>query len=351
MSNNGKLPGGYLLAAAICFTLLVLYGPLHGKASVQNAPVTSSAEMNDPQNPELEPYLKALRGEDATEKHSAVISLGKSGNPAAVEHLIKVLDEDDDYFVRSFAAIALGNLKNPRALEPLTKALGDEHQRVRRSAAEALASIKNPNAIDPLIKALKDENVLVRRAAANALGKIGDPKAVNPLMEALGDADSYIWTGASIALAEIGSAAIPGLVNALSDWALGPKAAETLNSLNWQPSSNEEKVRIDVAKRSKEALLQDWEFTKKILVADANSGNTRMAENAVYALIGIGREDAVDPLATILQTRGTAEMAKAFLESGNARLSELALNWAKEHGKEIRSGEGAGILRWGEMKA
>jgi HEAT repeat protein len=349
MSRTGKLPKGVILAAAASLALLISQDLLIGKPCFQNPPVISLSAANSEQNQEFEDFLKALRSDDSYERQRAAIALGKSGNPAAIDPLIKALT-DEDTFVRSFSAVALGNFKDPRVLDPLIKALEDGNQRVRRSAAEALGSLRNPNALDPLVKLLNDENVFVRRSAAQALGDLGNPKAVDPLMKALGDRDDYIRTGASIALTAIGSAGIPKLVNALGDWTLGPRVAEILKSLSWQPASDEEIIRYGVASRNKEALSRNWATAKKVLISDANSGNSAQAENAVYALIGIGQEETIEELAAILRTKGNLEMAGAFLESGNARLSELARNWAAEHGKVIKAREDSGIVKWGEIK-
>jgi len=348
MSRTEKLTGGQILVFAFCLTSLVWQSLFIEEAYSQIGSVVSSSGVNNARDQEFENTLKALRSEVSMERHQAVISLGKSGNPAAVKPLIEAL-KDSDYFVRSFAAVALGNLKDPQALDPLIKALSDEHSRVRRSAADALGSIKNPGAFEPLLKAMSDADVFVRRSAAQALGLIGDPRAVAPLLKALGSADSYIATGASIALTAVGNAAVPELVRALGDWNLGPRIAEVLTGLNWKPATDEEKVRFDVASRNRDALLQHWDTAKKILLADLNGGEAHRSENAVYALIGIGKDDILEPLASMLRGKGTPELAQAFLDSGNAQLSEIARQWAKEHGKEIRASGDAAVVKWGGL--
>ena len=348
MSSIGKSAGNQILTVAVILALFISPGLLvrvSVSADLQAGPPTAG----NPKNQELENNLKILREGESYEKHRAVIALGSSGNPAAVEPLVKALG-DSDFFVRSFAATALGNLKDPRAVAPLIKALSDENQRVRRSAAEALGSLGRREALDPLIKALDDENVFVRRSAAQALGNLGDPAVLDPLIGVLRDSESYVWNGASIALMHLGNSGIPKLINALGDWTLGPRIAEVLKSLNWQPSSDEEKVRFDVACRNKQALSQNWDIARKMLFMDANGGNSRQAENAVYALIGIGREEALDALASVLRKKGSLEMASAYLKSGSTGLAEIARNWAKEQGKEIPPGDNAAPVQWGSLR-
>ena len=349
MANVERSPRAYVLAAACGFALFFSQNLIAEKSCVAAPLIVSSYNANDQQSQEFEKSLKALRGDDVDQKHSAVLALGRSDNPAAVEPLINALG-DQDVFVRSFAAIALGNLKDKRAVAPLIKALGDENQRVRRSAAESLGAFRSPDAVNPLIKALDDENIFVQRSVEQALGNIGTPQVVDPLIKALGDEDDYISSGASAALMVVGKAGIPQLVNALGDWILGPRVAEVLESFNWQPSSDEEKVRYYVAIRDQKSLMQNWESARKVLTSDANNANGRQNENAIYALIGIGRNESLEDLAAILRTNGKPEMARAFVESGNARLAELAQNWAKEHGSTIQARNSADIVKWGEMK-
>jgi HEAT repeat protein len=348
MSSIRKLPGGRILVLAASLALLFSQGWFIANANAEGNQSVSSLLGNDQGNKDFEVSLKALHGDDAYEKQRAAIALGKSGNPAAVDALIAALN-DNDTFVRSFAAIGLGNLKDPRALDPLIKALGDDNERVQRSAAEALGDLGNQAAVGPLIKILNDKNVFVRRSVAQALGVLGNPEAVDALIKILGDADSYVSDGAFVALTDIGNAAIPKLVSALPDWALGPKIAEVLKNLGWHPASEEETVRFDVATRNKQALLQNWQTVKKVLMSDAKNGNSRQVENAIYALIGLGREEILGDMATLLHSKGNLDMAGAFLQSGNARLSELAHNWAAEHGSEIRARDNTGSVKWGRL--
>jgi HEAT repeat protein len=267
-----------------------------------------------------------------------------------VDPLLGALN-DKDTFVRNFACTSLGNLGDPRAVAPLVKALGDESLVVRRSAAEALGNLGDKRAVDPLIKALSDERDLVRRSAAQALGALGDPKAIDPLLEALRDEDIYIWNGASIALTAIGNACVPDLVKALGDWILGPRAASILKDLGWQPSSDKERILFYVATRNRQALLQNWDIARKILVSEANHGSKRQAENAVCALIGIGREESLEDLAETIKVKGSTEMAAAFLKSGNTYLAEVARNWANANGGEIKAGSGGGPILWGRLES
>ncbi len=306
--------------------------------------------MNGQLNRELEDLIRALGEGDNSARQRAAITLGNIGDPGAVEPLIKALD-DEDSFVRDFAARALGSIGDPRAVDPLIRALRDASVLVRRSAAKALESIDNPVAVEPLIQSLDDESVLVRRSAAAALGSVADPRGTEPLVESLGDENIAVRDAAAQALAEIGDAGIPVLVNAIGDWNLGPAIARILESLKWQPSSNEDRVRLNVAQRNGQALLEEWEIARRVLLADAMGGNRRQVENAVYALIGIGQNEVLDDLVGVLRAKGTISMAEAFLNCGNSHLSDAARAWALQHGNGIEGGADRSAIKWGGMKS
>jgi hypothetical protein len=336
--------------AMCCGLLLISIGLIHSEPEQGGASPITPAFPDNTQSSAFENLIKALRGTDSYERHRAAVALGRSGNSAAVEPLVEAL-EDPDYLLRSFAAEALGNLHDSRALNPLVKALADDNQRVRRSAAEALGSLRDPKALDSLVKLQTDNSVLVRRSVAIALGNLGTAEAVKPLIKALSDVDGYVSDGAVVALTNMGKVGIPNLVNALADWNLGPKVSEILRALDWQPSSDEDRVHSYVAERNRNALLNDWDTVRKVLVSDAKTDDEAQVNNAVFALVGLGQENALDDLAEILRVRNSPEIAKVFLNSGNARLSAIAREWMREHSVEIKSENAAGTVTWGSLQS
>jgi HEAT repeat protein len=222
-----------------------------GKRLYSTEPVVFSLqESNEKGSQSFQDLLRDLQKDNSYDRQRAAIALGNAKDAGAVEPLIKSLRDDDD-FVRSFAARSLGNIRDPKALNPLINALSDKHVLVRRSAAWALGSLGDARAVDPLVNALENKDFLVQRSAAEALGQLRDPRAVDPLIKALGNEDSYIQTGAANALARIGEAAIPKLVAELGEPKMGPRAAEILKELNWQPSSEQEKALYDIALKNR----------------------------------------------------------------------------------------------------
>jgi HEAT repeat protein len=247
--SSGKA-GWVLLLGTVVITWLCLPERAIGEAALDAAVASESMLVSDEQAQSVQDLISSLRKDNPYDRQRAAIALGNAKDVRAVEPLLQSLQDDDD-FVRNFAARALGNIGDPRALDPLIKALGDKHVLVRCSAARALGNLKDARVVDPLIKTLENEDFLVQRSAAEALGEVGDPRGVDPLMKALGSEDSYIQTGASSALVRIGEAAIPKLVAELSDVKIGPRAAEILKELRWQPSSEQDRERFEVALKKK----------------------------------------------------------------------------------------------------
>ena len=57
----------------------------------------------------------------------------------------------------------------------------DDNEGTRWKAAESLGRLGDPRAVQPLIDTLWDDDARVRLKAAWALGMLGDPKALGPL--------------------------------------------------------------------------------------------------------------------------------------------------------------------------
>ncbi|MEM4245626.1 MAG: HEAT repeat domain-containing protein, partial [Candidatus Nanoarchaeia archaeon] len=221
-----------------------------------------------------------------------------------------------------FGELAVGSL-----IAALKDKSGDKDasNNVRKGAARALSKLGKP-AVDTLIAALNDQNSDVRREAARALGLIGDVKAV------------------------------PALVRTLTDWYAEMDSAKALDMLGWKPKSVEEEIHYLIAKR-KESYLMDkrqrdllrkrWSEVKDVLLKDVESGEYKLVENALYAFIGIGNEEIIPSLIDILNKKGDANMAEAYLNCGHDKLRSAASDWAKEHGYTIMYGGGTSPVWWG----
>lgn len=65
------------------------------------------------------------------------------------------------------------------AVDPLIRSLHDPHYWVRRTAAKSLGKIGDPRAVDALVERMRrDSDRYVSHSAANALRRIGTPRAL-----------------------------------------------------------------------------------------------------------------------------------------------------------------------------
>ncbi len=132
--------------------------------------------------------ISGLRDPSADVARDAAVALGRTGDSAAVEPLIAVIVNADDYYhsvVRAAAAESLGILGDPRAVEPLIVASRDTMAEASAEAVRALAILGDRRAVSPLIDIVRNSYgfflPIVRRAAVLALAKLGGPEATAEL--------------------------------------------------------------------------------------------------------------------------------------------------------------------------
>lgn len=103
------------------------------------------------------PLIAVLTGGSGTARQLAASALGELRDKRAVEPLVRIMETDEVYAVRTAAATALGNLKDARAIWVL------------------VATLQMRDETDPARQAALDQ---LRTAAHLAMRKIGDPLAV-----------------------------------------------------------------------------------------------------------------------------------------------------------------------------
>ena len=233
-----------------------------------------------------------------------------------VERLIANL-KDNDWLVRREAAEALGKLGDKRAVTPLIACLTDADSSVRFNVVEALGKLGDKQAVEPLIACLKDEDERIRRAAAEALGKLGDKRAVEPL------------------------------IAALPDWPIKDTIGTALKQLDGKPATDKQRFYCRVAARDNKGLLEDWKQTRQLILDDAGSQDPRKVQNAIYTVIALGKEEMVDDLARLLNSREEKDIAEVYLNCRHKGLSKAAGDWAARRGYITPGGAGGSGPDWG----
>ncbi len=156
--------------------------------------------------PSADDLLRDLRAAEIEKRQRAIVTLVKIKEPRAVEPLMKLLEEDESFYMRRKAAHGLGLLADPQAVPVLLDAAQkDADEFVREAAIQALGQLKATQAEEVLLATIeKAEQPSLRRASAFALGSLGKPEAAAPLVEALQDSDPSVRAAAAWALGELG---------------------------------------------------------------------------------------------------------------------------------------------------
>lgn len=330
----------------------------------------------------IEPLLTSVKDTNADVRIKTIKALAKIDDPRAVEPLTGAL-EDYQPSVRLAAAAALRDVKDPRAETALKASLGDFDVEVREEVRKSLLA-KNWNpateeeraqyciakrdwlmcekvgkpTIKPLLLELKQTESPYQVEAARVLGEIGDPSVIQPLIDAIAGTqwveDEYkrtsVITSASKALQKFGIQAAPTLKKTLTQWYVAQYTAEVLDGIGWKPRTGEDEIHYLVAKRAHDDLQALWPDTKTVLMKDIESKDPERVSNALYAFIGMGREEVINDLLKLLDNHGTVQIAEAYLNSGNDILIKGAQSWTSDQGLVVqRYSEGNNPVEWGKL--
>lgn len=159
----------------------------------------------------IAPIIEAFGESDPSVRAICVEALGRIGDPAGADTLLRGLADPDDS-VRTQAARAAARsgwwLRDERLVEPLLNLLTTgKDEKIRSAAAYSLGKYKQDGVVKALVAALKDPYCDARAGAATSLGKLGDPAAVPALIALINDkaaSAAYIDVIAVRALGDIG---------------------------------------------------------------------------------------------------------------------------------------------------
>jgi HEAT repeat protein len=163
------------------------------------------------QRPESVPYIElVLEGDpELFVRAEAVLALGFSGSPQAVETLVRMFrDENESVAFRTYAVTGLGLVANAQAVDVIRaalseKSLADYNNQLRAGVLYAAGVAADPSLDGPL-RALTEGHLFdgkadVRALAAFALGRCGDPGSRPALRELLADPDNQVRRSAAAA--------------------------------------------------------------------------------------------------------------------------------------------------------
>jgi len=240
-------------------------------------------------------------------RRNAIVSLGKIGDPRAVEPLCAAL-KDSNEGVRRQAAEVLGQMGDARAIVPLISALSDRDDLVRQAAAKALGRLRDPQALEPLTDALQDFYRDVRCAVVVALGELGDKRAAQPLAQALDDVDKEVQQRAKQALTKLEGPSVDRPAPVLNEHIVD--ASHTATEVSDSVDETVHKAcGHSVAPSDAEITMAVTEVLGKIgdvraiepLISVLNDSDRSIRQSAVEALGRLG-EPAIESLLEALQS-------------------------------------------------
>jgi len=330
----------------------------------------------------IEPLLNSLKDVNAEVRIASIKALAGIKDASVITPLTNSL-QDSQASVRVAAAAALVNFDDKSTIAPLVASLKDKDVHVRIEARKTLLAKnwqpqtrqeqgynciaqKNWNgceelgkdAIEPLLLELSQDDSPFQNEAARVLGEIKDPNTIKPIINAITStqwfSDNYkrqsLLDTSVKALTKFGIQAIPTLKATLTQWYTAQYTAQVLRNLEWKPRSTDDEIHYLVALRSNERLQALWSDAKRVLLSDISTRETEKMSNALYAFIGLGKDEVVSNMLYVLDNWGTIQIAEAFLNSGNPKLVQGAVDWTKQQGLEVQKySDGNSPVQWGQL--
>ena len=151
--------------------------------------------------------LELLQDEAPEMRRTAAESLGKIGDPRALDSLLP-LKHDPAAMVREASVVAVGRLKPTETdgvVALMALALEDPDESVRQAAVVAIGEVEpGPRLLRPVVGLLRSSDPTIRRAVVRALQQIDSSRSVPALIAAGRDADAEVRQGIVAALGEWG---------------------------------------------------------------------------------------------------------------------------------------------------
>lgn len=278
---------------------------------LSNTAATALVKIGEPAVEECIHALGSLEGEGEEVLQNVLAAFGESAVPALIQSLISGRSR-----TRSQAAAVLARM----SWEPWNDTEQAWYLIAREEWVE-LARLGHP-AVDPLIRVLNGDDDRIRCEAAAALGEVGDPAAIAPLIDAL--SDGAIAPVAADALVAIGVPATVPVLRLLEarDGGVREYAVEVLG-------------RLGVPE------------VVPAIIELLRAGEDRLHRKAVDALIGIGAP-AVASLIPLLgeEGEGQAGATAALIGIGVPALEPLVRALSDET-SSIRMGAARVLMKLG----
>lgn len=191
----------------------------------------------------VEALLKHIYIKDTHARFFVLNSLGQQENSKAIPALAVVAVEDADAIMRRASIYGLGLIKDPAALEHLVKVLEDGDDDIRTQAVRAMGEIGGKETLPYLLKALEDTSASVRREAVYSLNTVGGDEALEAIANLLErEKKDFVIQIALWTVAQLGDKSHISIVKPFvdsTDSVIRERAIRTIHALDGQPTHKE----------------------------------------------------------------------------------------------------------------
>lgn len=257
-------------------------------------------------------FIEQMSDPNASVKHAAVVSLGRYGNPEAIEELVKPKVLHSPHVnVRWAAVAAIGKLGDFRIIDHLLKAVDDDEWIVRNQAVTELKikiqdiiEMKDVRHVRILVRLLALDHAEIVNLAVEGFEQFGDA-CLDVLLDSLDSSSTPVRHHIARALGlQRASQAVPELIQLLHDpeWVVRQAAAEALGRIKSkkaiEPLVQGLRDNVEAVQKAamKSLVVLGSESTKPLLNALTYEKNKYAVRAAILTLGQIGDESAVPTL-------------------------------------------------------
>ena len=256
---------------------------------------------------------------------------------------------------RGRAAEELGDTKDTQAVLALIRIVWDENLWVRSEAVKSLGKIGNPLAVEPLLAVMKSKPMSdLERYAANALANIGDMRAFGSLVEIIPRMQSSREKEEPLIrlLAKISDTHDISMIDQLEaaltktlGYEMPQKLlAETLVHLGWKPTNDVQSVAFAIAQKNWQELIRIDELATEPLGSIALNQylDSNLRKASIETLGKIRHPKAIKPLISLLGPPYNHQLIEDALKalseySGHSTVKPLTTAFVESFGQSSHS--------------
>jgi len=261
--------------------------------------------------------------EDVHRRLALAWTLGKTGDPAALEELRR-LSRDGEAQVRAAAAGALGKIDLKESAGILVELMVDPDSRVRAAAVNGIGQLGKPDMLPLLLERTDEPSRFVLGRLAVALGLMGiklspgDPGG-SGVLDALKKIEKRLQGTGRRALAYIGFGltgfreGVNLCLDALADPGIEPKVWKALQG---EPGSTRERFRrtLDLGSVGRSGELQAGRLRERFIHQLQNSREDDRRVEAILSLRAVGVGNGMDALLKAIASDPAPEVRRTALE-------------------------------------